>query len=495
MVRGSRGLAFLLVTATLWVAGPAWAQSQGFDGERLAPAAGAAGGLVVERPVVPSHLGYGFALFLHGADDGVLVRDRATGATVGRALDSAVGADLIGSLGLGDMFELAVDLPVRLIYRGQAVTAGGAPLQAATGLGDLRLVPKATLLHSGDEDGGFVLGLAAPVTLPTGKASALRGAGGVTVEPRLLAMGYGRRWLLTGSGGFRVRSPKGDFAPGHELTLGLAGTYSLPVEGDWVDLQVEALAGWITNLDGRALASLPVELLGGAIFRPAARWSVYAAAGAGVTNGLGVPDFRVVTGVRYAVGIPTRGGQKDRDGDGVVDRDDRCPTEPEDRDGFQDADGCPEADNDHDGIADDDDECPEDAEEPGGDRDGCPDRPRIVIRKGKVIVYGKVLFPIGSAEISPKSERLLDDMARLLADSRPVRRVEIQGHTDATGDAEFNRKLSLTRAENVKAALVKRGIDAHRLVPRGYGEDDPIAPNVTNAGRARNRRVEFTILE
>jgi outer membrane protein OmpA-like peptidoglycan-associated protein len=495
MVRGYRGLALFPLLTTLVVVAPAWAQSQGLDGERLAPAAGAAGGLVVERPVVPSHLGYGFALFLHGADDAVLVRDRATGATVARALDSAVSADLIGSLGLGDVAELAVDLPVRLVYRGQGVTVGGAPLQAATGVGDLRLIPKATLLHSGDEEGGFVLGLAAPVTLPTGRASALRGTGGVTVEPRLLAMGYGRRWLLSGSGGFRVRPRKGDFAPGHELTLGLAGTYSLPVEGDSVDLQVEALAGWIAGLDGRALANLPVELLGGAIFRPAPRWSLYAAAGAGVTNGLGVPDFRVVTGVRYALGIPTRGGQKDRDGDGIVDRDDRCPTEPEDRDGFQDGDGCPEADNDHDGIADDDDECPEDAEEPGGDRDGCPDHPRIVIRKGKVLVYGKVLFPIGSADISPKSERLLDDMARLIAEPRPVRRLEIQGYTDSTGDAEFNRKLSQTRAEAVRAALIKRGIDGHRLVARGYGEDDPIAPNVTNAGRARNRRVEFTILD
>jgi hypothetical protein len=92
-----------------------------------------------------------------------------------------------------------------------------------------------------------------------------------------------------------------------------------------------------------------------------------------LTNAVGVPDFRALVGVRYAVGVPGRGGQKDSDTDGVPDHQDRCPRDPEDLDGFQDEDGCPEADNDRDGVPDDDDECPDDAEEPGGDKDGCPD--------------------------------------------------------------------------------------------------------------------------
>jgi outer membrane protein OmpA-like peptidoglycan-associated protein len=490
---GSRGLGLAGAAVLVAVAGPSFAD--GFDGERLAPAAGAAGGFVVERPVVPAHLGYGLGLILHGADDAVVERDNATGNTVARPLDSALGADLIGSLGLFDVAELALHLPVRLIYRGDPVTSNGAALQADAGVGDLRLVPKATLLRRGDENGGFVLGVAVPLSLPTGRAAALRGAGGVTAEPRLLAMGYGRRWLLTGSGGFRVREPQGAFAPGHEVTFGLAATYSLPVDGNWLDLQAEGLGGWLPGLHGRALVNLPLEALGGIIVRPALRWHLYVAAGAGLTNGLGVPDFRILAGVRYAVGVPTRGGQQDRDGDGIVDRQDRCPNEAEDFDGFQDGDGCPEPDNDGDGILDDDDECPDEAEERGGDGDGCPDRPRIVIRKGRVIIYGKVLFALGSAEISPRSERLLDDMAHLLHDPRPVRRLEIQGYTDSTGGAEFNQKLSQERAEHVKAALIKRGIDGRRLVARGYGEENPLAPNLTNAGRAKNRRVEFTILE
>jgi outer membrane protein OmpA-like peptidoglycan-associated protein len=483
----------LVGLAVLAAAGPAY--GQGLDGERFAPAAGAAGGFMLERPVVPAHLGYGMGLFLHFADDAVVVRDRPTGDTLGKPLDTALSLDLLASLGLFDFAELAVHLPVRLVYRGDDAVVDGAPLAASAGVGDLRLVPKLTFFRNGDDRGGIVLGAAVPLTLPTGAEGALRGAGGVTVEPRLLALGYGERWLLAGSAGFRVRSAQGSFAPGNELTFGMAGTYSIPVESIWLDLQLEALGGWLPGYEGRALANLPLELLAGVILKPVVRWTIYAGAGAGVTNGIAVPDFRVIGGVRYAVGMPTRGGKQDRDGDGIIDEQDRCPRDPEDFDGFQDEDGCPEPDNDHDGVADDNDECPDDAEERGGDGDGCPDKPKIVLRKGKLVVYGKVLFTVGSAEISPKSEHLLDDMGKLLQDQRQLKRVEIQGYTDSSGGADFNLKLSQERADNVKQALIKRGVSPRRLVSRGRGEADPIAPNFTNAGRAKNRRVEFAILD
>lgn len=481
----------LLVTLT---AAAASARAQGLDGERFAPAAGAAGGFFVERPVVPGHLGYGLGLFLHFADDSLVLRDRVSGAERAKLLDAALSADLLASLGLFDWLELALHLPVRLIYQGDAALVDGGALAAGAGMGDLRLVPKMTLLHEGDERGGFVLGAALPVTLPTGSATALRGSGGLTVEPRLLALAYGARWYLAGSLGLRVRDRKGDHAPGNELTFGLAGTMSPGVEGDWLDLQLELVGGFLPGLAGRALANLPLELLGGAIFRPALRWSIYAGAGAGISNGIAVPDWRLIAGVRYTVGLPTRGGRKDSDGDGITDKQDRCPEAAEDLDGFEDNDGCPEQDNDRDGILDDDDECPDDAEEPNGDKDGCPDRARIVIRKGQVIVYGKVQFQTGKTEISPKSEQLIDDMAKLLeGHKQTIKRLEIQGHTDSTGSAAFNLKLSQERAENVKAALIKRGVAERRLTAKGYGESMPVAPNFTNAGRAKNRRVEFAI--
>ena len=482
---------FLLFAAT---AGQA--QAQGLDGERFAPAAGAAGGFFIERPVVPGHLGYGLGLFLPFADDAVELRDRATGDTQARLLDSALSADLLASLGLFDVLELALHLPVRLVYDGEEASVDGDALASAAGIGDIRIVPKVSFYRSGDEMTGWVFGLAVPVSLPTGDAEALRGSGGVTVEPRFLALTYGDRWYLESSVGLRLRGREAPYAPGHELTFGAGVTFSPEVDGEWLDLHLEGVGGFIPGLDGRSLSNLPLEALAGAILKPALRWSIYLGAAAGLTNGIAVPDFRIISGVRYAVGLPTRGGQKDSDGDGITDGQDRCPEEAEDLDGFQDNDGCPEPDNDRDGVGDDEDECPEDAEEPGGDKDGCPDKPRIVVRKGQVIVYGKVLFGLGSAEISPRSKHLLDDMARLLEQHKgQIRRLEIQGHTDSTGGADLNLKLSQERAQNVKAALVKRGVSERRLVARGYGEGQPIAPNFTNAGRARNRRVDFAIRE
>jgi hypothetical protein len=129
----------VLVAAVGLPAGTAWAQASGFEGERLAPAAGAAGGVFVERPVVPFHLGYGLGFFLHFADDAVVVRDAATGAVVGRPLDGAVSMDFLASIGLFDRLELALALPVRIYYAGDT---SAAPLVASRGVGDLRLVPK-----------------------------------------------------------------------------------------------------------------------------------------------------------------------------------------------------------------------------------------------------------------------------------------------------------------------------------------------------------------
>jgi OOP family OmpA-OmpF porin len=476
--------------------GAAGARADGLDGERFAPAAGAAGGMAIERPIVPGHLGFGLGLFLHFADDGLVERGRVSGAVVRTPLDSALSTDLIASLGLFEVFELGVHLPVRLVYEGDPSTAGGVALRANRGIGDVRLVPKVSFFRGGDLAFGYVLGAAVPVSLPTGDETAFRGAGGVTVEPRLLFGLYGEQLSVVISGGFRLRArDAAGLSPGNELTFGVGATYALPAANNLVDLQAELVGGWLPSVDGRALADLPLEALAGVIIKPHPRWSIYAGGGIGITNGIAIPDFRILTGVRYAVGVPGKGGQRDRDSDGIPDRDDRCPLEPEDRDGFEDQDGCPEADNDRDGIPDDNDECPDDAEEKGGDGDGCPDKARVVVRKGKLVIFGKVQFALGSADILPKSEQLVDEMGIALKEHPELKRIEIQGHTDSTGDDFVNLRLGQERAESVKRALVKRGVAGTRLIPKGYGEQGPIAPNDTPAGRAKNRRVEFTIME
>ncbi len=182
--------------------------------------------------------------------------------------------------------------------------------------------------------------------------------------------------------------------------------------------------------------------------------------------------------------------EPDNDGDGLADRVDACPNDPEDKDGFEDDDGCPDPDNDKDGILDKDDKCPN---EYGVPPDGCPKKyVNVVVTATKIEIKQTVYFDTNKATIKPVSFSLLNEVAQALKDN-PKIEVEVQGHTDSQGDDAFNKKLSQKRAESVMAFLIKAGVASNRMVPKGYGEDQPIADNRTTAGRADNRRVEFVI--
>jgi outer membrane protein OmpA-like peptidoglycan-associated protein len=113
-------------------------------------------------------------------------------------------------------------------------------------------------------------------------------------------------------------------------------------------------------------------------------------------------------------------------------------------------------------------------------------------RDGRVAVYG-LLFATDRADLQPGSGPVLDEVAKLMA-LDPALRLEVQGHTDATGTAERNRELSQQRAETVVRALALYGVPAARLVAKGYGRDVPVANNATDEGRRRNRRVELVRL-
>ena len=190
-------------------------------------------------------------------------------------------------------------------------------------------------------------------------------------------------------------------------------------------------------------------------------------------------------------------GTGDLDRDGVPDDADPCPVTAEDRDGFEDEDGCPEPDNDRDGIADARDRCPLEAEVINGvqDDDGCPDRGAgaVTVTAKAVVIDGVVNFKPGSATLQPASFGLLRQVAATLRAASSLS-VEIQGHTDDTGSAADNIKLSRRRAETIRAFLVKNGVAPRRLVANGYGPTRPRASNKTPEGREQNRRVEFLIL-
>jgi OOP family OmpA-OmpF porin len=123
------------------------------------------------------------------------------------------------------------------------------------------------------------------------------------------------------------------------------------------------------------------------------------------------------------------------------------------------------------------------------DATGCP-LAGITVAGGEWSVEGKILFAVNKATLNAEASELLGKVAAFLQ-KNPQYHVEIQGNTDSTGPMAWNMKLSQMRADSVKDNLVARGVAAERLTAKGFGPNEPIAPNNTAEGRAQNRRVDF----
>jgi len=189
----------------------------------------------------------------------------------------------------------------------------------------------------------------------------------------------------------------------------------------------------------------------------------------------------------------------DNDNDGIPDAVDKCPNDPEDKDGFQDDDGCPDPDNDNDGILDAKDKCPNEAEDMEGyqDEDGCPEggepvKPAEKPKETSFILEGLKFQPDSPAMV-PGSYPSLEKAARIMKDYPDIK-VVIEGHAASTGRPDFESTLSQSRAESVRTYLVSSyGIDGGRIRAVGYGSTKPIADNNSKAGREMNRRIEFKV--
>ena len=113
--------------------------------------------------------------------------------------------------------------------------------------------------------------------------------------------------------------------------------------------------------------------------------------------------------------------------------------------------------------------------------------------RGIVLTVGDVLFATGKAEVAPGGQRGVDKLAEFLK-KNPKRNVLIEGHTDNTGNEDFNLRLSQQRADAVRDLLVARGIATERVTTKGYGPKYPLVENDTPSGRQQNRRVEVVVL-
>jgi len=223
--------------------------------------------------------------------------------------------------------------------------------------------------------------------------------------------------------------------------------------------------------------------------------------------------------------VDARGCPVDQDGDGVADGIDRCPGTPKgatvdasgcphdaDQDSVYDgidqcpqtpkgcvvnSNGCP-TDSDQDGVCDGLDECPDSPPTAKVDRQGCPivvsDKETQLLETGMIRLQN-INFATGKSKILPESEAVLDEVGNILS-RWPELRVEIGGHTDSRGSPAKNKQLSRDRAEAVLEYLMYKfpELNPSQFTTVGYGATRPIATNATELGRAKNRRVEFKVL-
>jgi OmpA-OmpF porin, OOP family len=187
--------------------------------------------------------------------------------------------------------------------------------------------------------------------------------------------------------------------------------------------------------------------------------------------------------------------EADNDLDGILDAVDHCPLEPEDPDGYEDADGCPDLDNDHDEVPDIEDQCPNEVGPADREPRGCPKKPALaVVTDCEVRITEQIHFEYNRAQIRAESRPILDAVADVLR-RNPSIKLEVQGHTDDRGSANYNLDLSQRRAAAVVTYLLSQGVAATRIAPRGYGMERPLVENSDERTRALNRRVQFVRTE
>lgn len=375
----------LLLLCSLGISSSAFAQSTSFQVENFEPVASQGfNTLNINHSRTLPHLSFSGGLMLHFVDDPIQLVpvggdvDDTGGA---RLIDDQLKAELLASIGLFGMVELGVAVPVALYQSGDAAPSLNLT-EGISGfaLSDIRVTPKVQIIDpEASWSKGFGLGLSLPLYIPSGDTGSFQSDGTFRVEPRLALDWRHKSGFLIGANlGFqllRSEEEAANFVNGNVFRWGLGFQAPVGVENLKV---IGSLFGNITTADAKTLPGVddadaqqgnPMEgLLGLQMLLPSSLVA-QVGGGAGLTSSVGSPDFRVFASLSYT---PM---DDDLDDDGIKNSEDKCPTKPEDKDGFEDADGCPDPDNDQDTVLDGADKCPDKKEDLDGyaDKDGCPD--------------------------------------------------------------------------------------------------------------------------
>jgi len=380
----TRAIAALGVALFL-IAIPAVGQQtdRGFSTQNFQLAPGYGSFLTVEGAQVPQGLGFRVGAMFDYQHRPLLIHDCAqvedgsctewSGGEV-PLIEHHLMAEVYGAISFFEVFEAAVVVPAVLYQSGEDVTGPDGTVTvespgSAAGLDDIRLHLKLDLLHTFGYEGDTVgLALVPVVSFPVGNAissDSFMGDSFLTFHPKLAFGANLGRVRLGLNGGYLWRQDNEFYLTevGPRITYGAATEIGI----------VGGLSGVIEvfgqNGISADVASSPLEGDGAIRYTWTNGVALTVGGGGGIIGGVGTPMFRVFAGLAWA------SPSADRDGDGILDNDDACPDDPEDKDTFEDEDGCPDPDNDKDTILDVDDKCAFEAEDMDNfeDADGCPD--------------------------------------------------------------------------------------------------------------------------
>lgn len=386
---------------------------------------------------------FGAGLFFDYGNAPIRVVDLTTGATQ-KIVSTLIMGHVTGAVGLTDWMQLGLVLPVLAYERFSSPNAGsatGGPMQTFAGkLGDLKMEAQFQLLDINRYNIGVAI---APFAqFPTGKKDIyisneqMSGGARAIVEGKI----KNRAWF-SGNIGYQYLKRNNYFVGNADATIGsllLFGVGTNVNLGKGFSVIGEGAVETVASNAFSSTRQTPMTLLAGVRYTlqngPLQGFQITAAGGSGVSKGVGAPKGETVLSIAYR--RPN-----------VVALSELTPSLVDAR-----------------------------ADE-------------------KILITQKIHFEFAKSIIRPISYPILDDVVLLLNLNPQIRKIQVEGHTDAIGGDAGNQRLSENRARAVRAYLVSKGIAADRLVAVGYGRSRPIADNSTAEGRAKNRRTEFTVIE